>query len=728
MATEGFIFSADGKTLLKCDFSKLGTDINVPTGVTKIANGVFAQSPAVSVCLPDTITEIGENLFSSCETLEQVKLPATLSALKPFTFAGCSNLKKITMPQNLSDFPEGLFWGCSSLQEIPFRNGIESLETDVFRDCESITSIVIPPSVKTIKFGALTGCSKLSTIVFPGALETIQDRSLSGLNSLQYMRFSEECKNFFVDENHGCLYQVVANGVILIKCPVNIEKVYLAKNTVDVHIDAFECCNKLAEVYANENAPEELINRLLELVPSIDVNSYSDEPSEEEKFSAKIENLGDNLDQVQVNQDEFSEIGEFTQNDSDEDETSESEQLEIEETQKGAQENQIAQEQTSEEQEISINQEELESILNQNSKSEEQKTTEQTLDNSTQEQEKTQDELIQEILNSQCCRNDSLDEGFRPISMDELENLMNGPVVDPTEQIAQNQEQLKTVQPELSKEIDNQEEKSEQSDQTEFSIQEQETEPTTVKLDELDKTEEFDKQEEIATEEKPKRKRASRKKKTEETQDNAQEEKPERKRASRKKKTEDSSKSSTNVPMQEQEQPPTEEPRFIKAIKKLAQHQMIIEDDSNKIENIYGNLQELFVFADGVPASTNDFSTHLVKFIKTIAKKYGFTKIYFFEGLPLDNPELIYGLETFGNLRNIVYACNKSDTNDISDDQKSLIDAAKIPLLSSKIQSVKDELSDETLQYPIKLIVNDDYNEGLLSRAEKYREDNGINY
>ena len=626
MPTDGFIISQDGKTLTKCEFSKLGTVISVPAGITKIANGVFAEAPVTKVILPDSVTEIGQNLFSSSETLEDVKLPSNLTSLKPFTFAGCSSLRRITMPDNITSFPEGLFWGCISLPEIPFRNGMEALEQDVFRDCESITSIQIPPSVKVIKTGALSGCTNLSTIVFPAGLENIQDRSLAGLKSLQYMRFSGDCDNFFVDENGGCLYQLTENGAVLIKCPVNVESVYLVENTCDVHIDAFECCNSLAEVYASENAPEALVNKLMELIPHLDINSYSDEPSEEEAFSEKIKDLGEDLDKVQVNEEEFSAIGEFTQDDADDEEETTEDNSSSESSDK----------------EISINQNEVESILNQHNVVEPAAASD-------------EDARIQEILNSQCCRNDSLDEGFRPISMDELEKLMNGPVVDPLELLKANEqnasepavaeEQAASVsEPEITEPVI--EATEEPAVISEPAVAEEEK-PKRRRASK--KTEATD-----STEEKPKRKRA---RKTAASEDEQSEDKPKRRRASKKtKKTEDIESPVIEEPVSEPaiqeteepvveeqtqdieipaidesafattEEPPAapEEPQFIRAMKNVASHQMVIEDEGNKIDNVYGDLKELLVIADGVAPSTNDFSSHLVKFSKAVAKKYGF--------------------------------------------------------------------------------------------------------
>ena len=118
MTTDGFEFSQDGKTLLKCDFPQIGTFVKVPDGCEKIENGVFAEAPIISVSLPNSVKEIGENLFSSSDTLKKVELSNSLANLKPFTFSGCSSLEEISLPENLESFPDGLFFGCSSLQKI----------------------------------------------------------------------------------------------------------------------------------------------------------------------------------------------------------------------------------------------------------------------------------------------------------------------------------------------------------------------------------------------------------------------------------------------------------------------------------------------------------------------------------------------------------------------------------------------------------------------------------
>ena len=686
MATDGFIFSADGKTLLECDFARLGTAVNIPPGCTKIANGVFAEAPVINVSLPDTVTEVGDNLFSSSETLKEVKLSENLKELKPFMFAGCSRLEKIRMSESVSFFPTGLFWGCSALKEIPFCNGIESLEVDVFRDMEGIKSIQIPPSVKIIKSGALAGCTNLFAIVFPESLETIEDRSLANLPSLEFMSFSGENEKFFVDENSGSLYELTESGAVLIKCPVNLESVRLVENTCDVHIDAFECCKNLAEVCAYENAPETLINKLMELVPQIDINSYGDDVSCEEQFEDEAVPIAEN---AEIEEDE--EVANLESEDSSSKEITQAEQNYSADIDSILKQNITHKEESLEG--ILLNQDEL-ALLFSNSENQSDKTnlSDNDFNDDSAGQIKPEYSVdIESILNEQCCRNCDLNDGFRPVTDEELERLFS------SEMPTASTEQVPVLENPTKEE-------------------------NSVSKEESPKTETAGQK---TTEEKPKKKRSYKRRKTSK--------KDAEKKEDKKILSEEPSVESTEISATESEiaeTPKTEEPRFIRAMKNLAAHKMILEESENKIDNVYGDLQELIVIADGIAPSTNDFSSHLVKFVKDIAKKYGFTKIYFFENLPLDNPEFIYGLESFGNLRNVLYACNKSSAEKISEPQKELINATGIILPSSEIQNVKtlkEKADSENLQYPVKIIVQDEYVEGLLYCAEKYRQVHGIN-
>lgn len=658
MSSTGFIFSDDSKTLLNCDFSQLGTDIIVPEGTVQIANGVFAESNVISVTLPSSVTTLGQNVFSSAEFLKSVVLSDNISKFEPFTFSGCFSLQDINIPKNVKSFPEGLFLGCSSLEHIPFCNDLsnfDSLEIDVFRDCENLLTLKIPNTVKKIKTGALAGCTSLTSIVFPTSLESIDDRSLANLKSLSKMSFDGTCQNFFIDNEFGCLYQSTPNGSILIKAPATTTSVKLIENTYDLHIDAFDSCQNLQEIYLFENTPEDFASKVMELFPAIDINSYNNESTCEELLDS--ENNSPNEENL-LHPDDVNNIQNYISQDlSEKNSTLDKFDVDIDA---------ILNDQCCRNDELDdgykpITNDELEFLFNNPRYSEQNETEKET--NTTKDNKFDVD--IDAILNDQCCRNDELDDGYRPVTMEELEFLFQNPVY------------------------------ADQNEQTN-----------------------------VLTKEEKKSTPRKRKTKATTTKDDSETTKKRKPRKTKSKKEEINNESiTTQEPICKEN---NDEPRFIKALKSISTHQLILEEKENELENVYGNLRDLFVFADGVAPSTNEFSSHLVKFAKSVAKKYGFTKIYFFNDLPLDNPEFIYGLESFGNLRNVLYACDKSNKSTISDAQKELIAASGIELPKKDFLNVKETLDDNNLQYPVKILVHDNYIEGLLYCAEKYRQAHGI--
>lgn len=753
MTTDGFEFSQDGKTLLKCDFPQIGTFVNVPDGCEKIENGVFAEAPIISVSLPNSVKEIGENLFSSSDTLKKVELSNSLANLKPFTFSGCSSLEEISLPENLESFPDGLFFGCSSLQKIDSCKNVNQIGFDVFRDCESLEFFEIPNKVKQIKKGTFAGCTNLQKIILPESLETIEDRSFFGLKSLTQISINGNNENFFIDENSGCLYQFTDNGVVLIKCPVNQTSIKLIENTCDVHIDAFDSCEKLEEVFIFEDSSEQLVNKIMDLIPHLDVNSYSDEPQNEDSSLDdtdianinKNTNLQTNIENINVitdNAPEESELNDF---------------------------------------DINIQKEA-------------------SLDNIISEQNKLEEIDISAIINDQCIRKDSLNEGFTPVTIDELDKLFsssntsesvnenssfdipedittNDTNEDKLDICQYNEEENEIIDNSQIDDVHSTDNRSKDdysltddrskdgATSTDSNLSEDDTDSTididstdsNLSEDDTDSTIDIESEVELSNNEQAALLCDSDEdilnidsniddennsideisnlilNDTDSVKDSSQDIISKLDLLSKEISKDNITSNEITDPLAQcfnSIEPAIKveenEPRFIKTLKKLSSHQLVLEEDENKLENVFGDLKDLYVFADRVAPSTNEFSSHLVKFAKKLAKKYGFTKIYFFNDLPLDNPEFIYGLESFGSLRNVLYACDKSNKDSISENQKDLINAAGISLPMTEFKNVKEHDSDEKLDYPVKVLVHDNYVEGLLYCAEKYRKANGI--
>lgn len=208
----GLIYSVDLKTVYGIDSDSAEFQGIVPNGAERIEEDAFSCCDLSEISLPDSVVEVGANLFCNSKNLIRVKLPSGLKKLSPFMFYGCSSLKRIEMPLEVEEFPEGLFAECSALEEIPFRAGIRVLPENVFLSCSSLKSLVIPGTVKKICKNAISGCSELSTIVLPEELEEFEEDAITDCPELSRIRILEENTNFFTDEEGASLFRKKPDG------------------------------------------------------------------------------------------------------------------------------------------------------------------------------------------------------------------------------------------------------------------------------------------------------------------------------------------------------------------------------------------------------------------------------------------------------------------------------------------------------------------------------------
>ena len=123
---DGVLFSADGTVLLKYPDGKKDLHYDVPDGVTEIADWAFSsdlmenplQTISLAFCgcgrlhsltVPLTVTELSENAFEDCVSLERLSLPPGLKALKDESWAEYADLtwyngdNGTTLPEPMED-------------------------------------------------------------------------------------------------------------------------------------------------------------------------------------------------------------------------------------------------------------------------------------------------------------------------------------------------------------------------------------------------------------------------------------------------------------------------------------------------------------------------------------------------------------------------------------------------------------------------------------------------
>ena len=126
--------------------------------VTGIGDKCFQKQSLKSICIPETVTYIGNSAFQDCKNLASVTFlgaPYTVTVGNN-AFQNCPKLKSINLPtaKTIGNFA---FDGCTSLEKMVLEYGTESIGEYCFRGCSSLTLIEIPDSVTYIGNGVFGG-------------------------------------------------------------------------------------------------------------------------------------------------------------------------------------------------------------------------------------------------------------------------------------------------------------------------------------------------------------------------------------------------------------------------------------------------------------------------------------------------------------------------------------------------------------------------------------------
>ncbi len=115
IALTGQISSEDLSQALKCFPGIENLDLSDMEG--ELTEGAFAGMSELTVVSLPAVTEIADNMFSGCSSLQAVEIPASVVSVGDGAFKDCKSLESIKLT-GINSIGEGAFSGCENLTNI----------------------------------------------------------------------------------------------------------------------------------------------------------------------------------------------------------------------------------------------------------------------------------------------------------------------------------------------------------------------------------------------------------------------------------------------------------------------------------------------------------------------------------------------------------------------------------------------------------------------------------
>lgn len=226
--------------------------------------------------VPGSVTEIGEDAFSECESLQCVTIPDSVTKIKAWAFHSCSNLKSITIPDGVTSIEDNVFCFCKGLTRIIISASVTEIGDWGLRECNSLKNIsvspdnpsyssvegvlfnkdktvlikypigkegntyTVPDSVTEIKKWAFSGCESLKTITLSNRLTSIKACAFCSCSNLKNIMIPDRVRKIGSGAFGFC------DSLTSITIPASV---------TEIGNDAFNCCNNLMNISVSLDNP-----------------------------------------------------------------------------------------------------------------------------------------------------------------------------------------------------------------------------------------------------------------------------------------------------------------------------------------------------------------------------------------------------------------------------------------------------------------------------------------
>ena len=195
---DGVLFHRKQKKLIAYPAGRKEKEYVIFSGVTNIEDNAFSYCSSLeSLVIPTSVTNIGETAFTDCPSLTEIKVAKNNSEYCTvdgvlfhkkqrglITYPAGRNEEEYIIPSGVISIGGYAFWKCSFLKSVVIPSGITSIGCSAFRGCSSLKSVVIPSGVTNIGDTAFSCCFSLESIFIPASVTNIGVFAFIGCSSL----------------------------------------------------------------------------------------------------------------------------------------------------------------------------------------------------------------------------------------------------------------------------------------------------------------------------------------------------------------------------------------------------------------------------------------------------------------------------------------------------------------------------------------------------------------
>ncbi len=148
--------------------------VEISQGVTSIGSGAFMRCGGLTnVRIPSSVTSIGAFAFQDCDSLISAgPIGGSYNyefewedVIPAHAFDGCSSLTSMCVPSSVTSIGDSAFKNCNGLTRVDIPSGVTHIGAHAFSGCSGLKgSVDIPLGVSSIECEVFYGCNGLSSI------------------------------------------------------------------------------------------------------------------------------------------------------------------------------------------------------------------------------------------------------------------------------------------------------------------------------------------------------------------------------------------------------------------------------------------------------------------------------------------------------------------------------------------------------------------------------------